>query len=173
MSDRPTMTTWEDADGPIWDEYSFMTNREWLDETEDPTVAICTDWVAVRQQTIWRSDLNPLCPVCHGDGSDQHGDCARCEGEGSVDTIEQVTADHSWPDQPAASDIEAVADDLGVVLNPHDPFDEVADAVARLRRIAAGIRDRGSRGAPHGNVGDGPFMSVPTPRDPQPEGEDL
>lgn len=63
-----------------------------------------------------------------------------------------------------AGDIEAAADGLD-------------DALARLRRIAAGVRaldtDRGSRGAPHGNVGDGPFMSVPTPRDPQHEGEDL
>lgn len=66
-----------------------------------------------------------------------------------------------------------------VLLGPHGPtvqarqIGELCEELAtRLRRIAAGIRDRGSRGAPHGNVGDGPFMSVPTPRDPQPEGED-
>lgn len=134
MSDRPTMTTWEDADGPIWGEYSFMTDRTWLDETDDPTVAIRTDWVAVRRREIHRSEWGPTCPNCRGGGkADDGATCGRCEGRCVVDTIEQVTADHSWPDQAAASAIEAVADTL----------DFAPLAQACLRRIAAGIRDRG------------------------------
>lgn len=82
-----------------------------------------------------------------------------------------------------AGDIEAVADGIREVHNQMSrewvtgsfPLPPMVHSLAawdsRLRKIAAGIRDRGE-GAPHGNGGDGPFMTVPTPS-PQPPGGEL
>lgn len=73
-----------------------------------------------------------------------------------------------------AGDIEAVADDLRPLFATVPSRSEVVAVAAvaehHLRRIAAGIRDRGE-GAPHGNGGDG-CQSVPTPS-PQPPGGEL
>lgn len=97
MTERPTMDTWELKDGLIHGEHRYTTDREWLDETDDATDVVHTEWVAVRRREIHRSEWGPTCPNCRGDGSDRHGDCPECDGEGTVAATETVTGDEHWP----------------------------------------------------------------------------
>lgn len=142
--DRPTLTTWEMADGePIWGEFDFMTDRLWIDEGDwdEPVEFVRTEWVAVRRTKSWRSEDRPACPV------------------------ERVLDDERWPVNPPrdpaasapldelvamniAGDIEAVADRIDrahETLSAQVEGDastrfEIESAIADLRRIAAGIR---------------------------------
>lgn len=112
LANQPTMTTWEDASGePIFDEYSFMCDRLWIDDADvdEPIEFTRTEWVAVRRTTSWRSEDRPECPSCHGEGETPSGSaCGRCLGDGFLaDPIERVVSDERW------SNIFDGADDRG------------------------------------------------------------
>lgn len=73
------MTTYEDPDGLIYDEFSHVTGLEWFEDDDDPRPLRRQTWVLVEDVVGTHYPPGPLlCPVCEADDDS----CYVCNGTG-------------------------------------------------------------------------------------------
>lgn len=83
---RPTMTTFQRADGKDIGDYTLVMNEEYFTEDEEGAWVIKTEWSVARRELLWLGPIPlAICEPCKGEGVSEGGyDCPACEGEGTV-----------------------------------------------------------------------------------------